>query len=154
MPQDPASALYINAVRVRNYSMQEAFIVTEHPMINTISRAWKLAYKTRASAWVFLHEHRHQMKVGAELPFSQTHVIVMGICVIFLLIGLYGLKYHTLSERYLIKHTVSTLLTLWNYQTSNIFAHLKVLFYLYFLLLKLYIKDVSDIRICIRGTSA
>lgn len=60
MPQGHAGVQYINAVLVRSYSMQEAFIVTEHPLIHTISRAWWLAYMTKASAWVFLHDHRYQ----------------------------------------------------------------------------------------------
>lgn len=82
MPEDhdDGQQIYVNAVHVRGYSLQETFLVTEHPMIHTISRAWKLAYMTKASAWVFLHDHCNvtDMKVR-DLTYLLTHGIILSI---------------------------------------------------------------------------
>lgn len=48
---------YLNVVRVRGANLRDTYLVAEHPMVFTVSRSWKLAYMTKAAAWVFLHDH-------------------------------------------------------------------------------------------------
>ncbi|KAK8385932.1 hypothetical protein O3P69_010587 [Scylla paramamosain] len=51
------SKQYVNAVRVRDSNLRDTFLVAEHPMSHTVGRCWRLAYMTRALAWVFLHNY-------------------------------------------------------------------------------------------------
>lgn len=57
VPVSQHDGQYVNAVNVRSSNLQNAYIVTEHPMSHTMGRTWKLAFTRFASAWVLLHDH-------------------------------------------------------------------------------------------------
>lgn len=50
---------YLNAVRVHSMRQRDALIVTEHPLMGTLDRAWRMIYEKKALAWVILHQHEN-----------------------------------------------------------------------------------------------
>ncbi|CAL4063786.1 unnamed protein product, partial [Meganyctiphanes norvegica] len=46
---------YINAVRVNGFMKKDAYLVSEHPMPNTLSHVWHLVTEQNVAAWVLIH---------------------------------------------------------------------------------------------------
>ena len=58
---------YINAVRVDSSLRQESYIITEHPMMNTIERFWRLVVKKKCPIIVLLNNDCDEVCNGVGL---------------------------------------------------------------------------------------
>ncbi|XP_066969333.1 receptor-type tyrosine-protein phosphatase alpha-like [Macrobrachium rosenbergii] len=63
---------YINAVNVSNISSSDSVIVTEHPLVNTLPKLWRMVFEKKAAALVILNTfqdvHEHSQVFPAIIP--------------------------------------------------------------------------------------
>ncbi|KAK7077483.1 hypothetical protein SK128_027922, partial [Halocaridina rubra] len=84
MSNGTSTSQYINAVRMNNFNQADGIIVTEHPLPNTLSQAWRLMYEKNVFAWVILDtqpENEDTLKLyppllseGESLQFEHLHI--------------------------------------------------------------------------------